>query len=254
MNDMHVHTHFSCDSTELPEIYLQAACERGVKTICFTDHVDFNMHDSSFGFYNAEAYFSELKRLRGLCKDITILAGMEFGEPQLYADSFKKLCQLPYDCVMGSVHFCNFTPDLFFSELVTAGVSAAEAYAAYWVQVHRCVDFGGFEVLGHMDFPKRYYQTLLYDEGLLRQIFRIMLNNNIVPEINTSAFIRGYPCAMPDRELLALYAAEGGKYVTVGSDSHSAEFLGVYNDKAQALIDEFNLWEVIFVNRQMIIQ
>jgi histidinol phosphatase-like PHP family hydrolase len=44
-SDMHVHTHYSCDSQASMNSYCAKAVETGVDTICFTDHVDFNPHD-----------------------------------------------------------------------------------------------------------------------------------------------------------------------------------------------------------------
>ena len=251
MNDMHVHSLCSADSAEPMDTYLPQARALGVEYLCFTDHVDCNPNDMGYGYYDVEGYFEALHALD--TAGVHVLSGMEFGEPHRYPQAFAKLCELPYDFVMGSVHFCDFTPDLFFSGLMMNGVTVQQCYSAYWQQVRMCVEFGGFDVLGHIDIPKRYYKELVYDPDELRGIFRIMLKNGIIPEINTSSLSRGCDEPMPGRELLELYKAEGGLYVTVGSDAHSVDALGAHNAYAQALIRSVGLREVVFVKREMVL-
>jgi len=250
MNDMHVHTEFSSDCAIPMSAYLPRARELGVATLCFTDHVDHNPNDLNSGHYDADGYFKKIAEVRGETNGIKILAGIEFDCPHSYPAQLARLAERPYDCIIGSVHYCGLTPDVFFSELVKNGTTAEECYAAYWREVQKCVALGGFDVLGHIDIPKRYYKTLIYGEPVLREIFRVMLKNNITLEINTSSLAYGCYEPMPGRELLKLYKAEGGEYVTVGSDAHSLERLGLRNDAAQALIREFCLREVVFINRR----
>lgn len=41
MYDFHIHSNFSIDSKAQMESVVQAAIEKNMKSICFTDHVDF---------------------------------------------------------------------------------------------------------------------------------------------------------------------------------------------------------------------
>ena len=43
MRDMHVHTEFSCDSEAKIVDYISEAKNKGITTICFTDHVDLDI-------------------------------------------------------------------------------------------------------------------------------------------------------------------------------------------------------------------
>lgn len=45
---MHVHTEFSCDSEAKIEDYISEAKNKGITTICFTDHVDLNKNDYGY--------------------------------------------------------------------------------------------------------------------------------------------------------------------------------------------------------------
>jgi len=252
MHDMHVHSEFSIDSHEPMGAYLPIARRFGVESICFTEHVDYNPNDFGKDFFEVSRYFDAIQDVRKEAEGIRILSGIEFDCPHQYPQMFEKECLLPYDCIIGSVHYCNLMPDIFLSDLVASGVSAKDCFTAYWREVKKTVRLGGFEVLGHMDIPKRYYHELYYDEGVLREIFRMMLDKNIVPEINTSSLRKGCQDTLPGRELLQIYRQEGGLYVTVGSDAHVAGELSADNDIAQTLVRELSLNEVIFIGRKMV--
>ena len=49
---------------------------------------------------------------------------------------------------------------------------------------------------------------------------------------------------MPGRELLEIYKANGGKYVTIGSDAHVVEDVGADYVMAKSLLEEVGLQEV----------
>ncbi len=123
---------------------------------------------------------------------------------------------------------------------------ASRFYELYWLEVLKAVEFGCFDCLGHIDFPKRYYGEVIYDETLMSEIFNRMKKNNIVMEINTSSLRKGLSTSLPDIDLLELYKNNGGKYVTVGSDAHNVVDLAADNHYAKELINQTLLNEVIF--------
>ena len=55
---------------------------------------------------------------------------------------------------------------------------------------------------------------------------------------------------MPGRELLEIYKANGGKYVTIGSDAHVVEDVGEDYVMAKSLLEEVELQEVVYKQRQ----
>lgn len=56
-----------------------------------------------------------------------------------------------------------------------------------WQEVLKTVQEGGFDVLGHIDFPKRYYGEIYYTEAVLNEIFLRLVEKEIILEINTSS-------------------------------------------------------------------
>jgi histidinol-phosphatase (PHP family) len=224
ISDLHIHTVFSCDSKTTMAEYCEEAIHQGVKYLCFTDHVDYNQNDYGYGFYKPQAYFEEFNRIQDKYSDkITILSGIEFSEPHVYQKEFEELSKLPYDFILGSIHY--WIDDLFASQMVAKGITLEEAFEKYWIEVNKAVTCGGFDSLAHMDFPKRYYKDSLWNEDVICDIFKVMVKNNISLEINTSSLRKGLSETMPNRELLRIYEMVAGRNVTIGSDSHSTNEL-----------------------------
>lgn len=248
--DVHVHTCFSCDSKTAMEDMCVSAIQKNLNVICFTDHVDHNPRDDGYEYYSAQAYFQEIERVRQKYGDrLNILSGMEFSEPHLYPSQFEEMKKLPYDFIIGSLHY--WVDDLFPSEMVKKHIPLEECYAKYWAAMHRMVEYGGFDCVGHIDFPKRYYHSLQYEEENMRDLFRMIVRQRIVIEINTSSLRRGLTETMPNEALLRIYQEQGGKFVMTGSDAHCCEDLvsNLYeaSQKAQAA----GLSTVFFKNRKM---
>lgn len=248
MRDMHVHTEFSCDSDAKMEDYIEKAKASGIGTICFTDHVDLNTNDYGYNYYSADRFWERFNEIK-YSADMPIepLAGIEFGEPHLYEKNLKELTKYPYDFVIGSIHWIG---DMFPCQKVREQYSAKEFYTLYWQEVLKTVQTGGFDALGHIDFPKRYYGEIYYEEAVLNEIFRNLLEKDLVIEINTSSLRKGHAQTMPGKELLEIYKANGGKYVTIGSDAHVAEDIGADYETAKSMLEEVGLQEVICRQRK----
>jgi len=115
------------------------------------------------------------------------------------------------------------------------------------------VAHGGFDAVGHLDYPSRYYKVSHYEEDRLREIFSLMEKNHIIPEINTAATRRGIDEPNPSRALIQLYRDCGGKYITTGADAHRtysfAKGIPEEVERAKAL----GLQQVYFKERKMIV-
>lgn len=248
MRDMHVHTEFSCDSDAKMEDYIEKAKMSGIGTICFTDHVDLNANDYGYNYYSPDRFWKQFNEIKSnVDVPVEILAGIEFGEPHLYEKYLKELTKYPYDFVIGSIHWIG---DMFPCQKVREQYSAKKFYTLYWKEVLKTVQTGGFDALGHIDFPKRYYGEIYYEEAVINEIFRNLLDKNLVIEINTSSLRKGHAQTMPGKELLEIYKANGGKYVTIGSDAHVVEDIGANYENAKSMLEEVGLQEVIYRQRK----
>jgi histidinol-phosphatase (PHP family) len=78
MFDYHVHTTQSADCSTPMLDSCAAAIRAGVKEIAFTDHIEHEPADMSFGFFNYTQYMEDIKRSRErFGGQLTILAGAE---------------------------------------------------------------------------------------------------------------------------------------------------------------------------------
>lgn len=251
ITDLHIHTEFSCDSEADMEQYVKLAINKKIQMLCFTDHVDSNQNDYGYNYYMPENFFEKFNYIKASYNNlIKIYAGIEFGEPHLYADKLKQLSMYPYDYIIGSIHWIG---DMFPCQKVREQHSAKEFYTLYWEEVLSAVKQGGFDSLGHMDFPKRYYGEIYYSEAKIKDIFKLLLDKDMVIEINTSSLRKGLNETMPGKELLEIYKDCGGKYVTVGSDAHEIKDVGADDNVAQKLISDLALQRVAYVQRKRII-
>ncbi len=246
--DSHIHTRHSVDSDCTMIDYCQSAIDKGLQAICITDHWDTNPLDDGCGKYKPEEYFDELEKAREFCGSrLRLLSGVEFGEPHIYTTDFDKCQSYPYDFIIGSVHYWG--NGLPFSSLVRGEVPLDEVYAGYWQEVRKMAEYGGFDSLGHINFPARYCEQNMWDKEQLAAIYKIMLDNYIALEINTSSLRRGLGFTVPNEEMLELYAEVGGKYVTIGSDAHKAEHVGSGIDVAAGYAERFGFTVLPLINK-----
>jgi len=230
------------------EDYILEAKKKGITTICFTDHVDLNTNDYGYDYYSVTEFWKKFNEVKNKGDSgIEVLAGIEFGEPHLYGERLAELARYPYDFIIGSIHWIG---DMFPCQKVREQYSAREFYTLYWQEVLKTVKVGGFDALGHIDFPKRYFGEIYYEEAVLNEIFQNLMERDLVIEINTSSLRKGHTQTMPGKELLEIYKANGGKYVTIGSDAHIVEDVGANYATAKCLLEEIGLQEVIYRQRK----
>lgn len=223
-SDSHVHSLFSEDGKQEMEDIVKKAIEKGMRYITFTEHVDYNPNDDGYMFFNYEDYTSRLNSLKDKYKkSITILKGIEFGEPHLYPLLFHQETKRDYDMIMASIHWHD---DVFYGDRrMMTERSADEVLRIYYEDTLRMIEFGGFDVLAHLDFPKRYFkfENTAYD--LVDEILTALIRKRIVLEINTSGFRKDYLNSMPDDYVIGRYHELGGEMVSLGSDAHHGDDL-----------------------------
>ncbi len=215
--DLHIHTQYSFDSKATMKQYVDAALCKGVDVLCFTDHIECGNFNTfrDFPFAARAEEFHSLKQRYGT--QLTLLLGFEVGEPHLHPKEMRFLRSLQPDMIIGSVHYpASYLPERHYTNY--------EYQRLYDKFVSDMVSDGDFDVLGHMDLPKRYHDDYVEDVETLCKTLQVCLQRGIVPEINTSRYFSRH-FTLPSLEIIAKYRDFGGKFVTVNSDSHSAQTL-----------------------------
>ena len=224
-SDLHNHSNFSEDSTASMEDMCLSAIDKNISIIAFTEHADMNPADSGYLFFDEKRYSIEIKKLqKQYSGKLKILKGVEFGEPHLFPAAFKEIKKCDYDIILGSIHMID---DLFVGDnKILKKYTLKKLFRKYYELMLEMVDFGGFDVLAHFDFPKRYYHMSHSDDDLIDEILRTIIKKKIALEINTSPLRKGLGECSPDFEILAKYSSLGGKMITIGSDAHRPEDIG----------------------------
>ena len=237
MFDYHVHTTQSADCSTPIRDSCVAAIEAGVTEIAFTDHVEHEPADMSFGFFNYAQYMQDLERCRDLFGDrLTILAGAEVDFNTGIASQVETfLGSHEFDFVIGSVHYGELGEIIFPEYFATRTVD--DVMKAYLEQIQAAAETGWFDTIGHIDLPKRYRpaESSPYDplavESSLRPALQSIISGGMSFEINTSGLRQAPRTSMPGPQIVALYVSMGGSRMTVGSDSHVPDTIGAGIDE-----------------------
>jgi histidinol-phosphatase (PHP family) len=241
--DNHVHTHHSWDTQQSST--MARACERavaeGLPAIAFTEHLDFTVwleedratadglvdrHPAQQTPIDVEAYAAELAECRERFPELRIWAGIEAGEPHLFAASIAAhLRTAPADRVLGSLHSLADDGRLVgVTRLLWSDPAGTmRRYLGELVDMIESSDV--FQVLAHCDFPRRYWPggTQRYVEKDFeeeyRAVFRALASSGRALEVNTSS-----PLASVDQ--VRWFFEEGGDAVSFGSDAHQPGRVG----------------------------
>lgn len=100
--------------------------------------------------------------------------------------------------------------------------------------------YQNYSVLGHMDLIVRYDKCGVYPfektESIISEILKIVIEHGKGIELNTSSHRYGLNDTTPSVDILKLYRKLGGEIITIGSDSHKPEHLGMYIKEAKELL------------------
>ncbi len=247
--DLHAHSKFSCDAKATIDEMCQAAINQGLNIICFTEHIDFNTKDDGYGYYQHDDYTSGIRRAQDkFAGRLTILQGIELSEPHLYPSEFEALLKHDFDFVLGSVHWIN--DEWVGDKKYQAAHSIEEIYEQYYREVERMVEFGGFDALAHIDFPKRYLFANHEPIDLIDEIIRQVVKRGLALEINSSPLRKRFSELYPSDMIFELYTKYGGTQVTIGSDAHGVDEIACDFDRVVEKIEQYKLKPVVFVKRR----
>ena len=233
MLDYHVHTTRSVDCDTSVAESCAAAIAAGVTEIAFTDHVDFEIADEGYGYYDYDAYQADVDRAQeDFAGRLTVLRGAEIDfNTTTKPEVGEWLGNHPnYDFIIGSVHYGEDGEIIFPKYFDTRSIDSV--FHAYLEQLHAAAETGWFDTIGHIDLPKRYAPATagtfdpLRHEDQLRELFKVLISKQTSFEINTSGLRQGPKTSMPAGQIVALYVSMGGRLITTGTDSHFAHHIG----------------------------
>lgn len=257
--DYHLHSHFSCDSKNNLNQICQYALQQGLSEIAITDHVDYSYPEPkpNHAIGDLEQYIEVLQyfqeRYRG---ELTIRIGVEIGmNPRCFEAAERLVRSYPFDFVIGSVHEANglaVSRRPFFE-----GKTKIDAYVAYYEAILDNIrQFQEFDVLGHLDYCKRYcpepYEIgdQLLAQELINEILQSLINQGKGIEINTSGFRHKSQICMPHPDIIAQYHKLGGRRITIGSDAHHPQYIGLKVKETQEILKNTGFTHISTFNQR----
>lgn len=250
--DCHTHTEFSADGKQTGRGALRAAQRLGLGLV-FTEHVDFNITGEPFFYFEPEEYWCAYERLRGQ----ELRLGVELGlTPSLHDHSAKFLARVPFDQVIGSVHFLDGVD--IWSPCCYQGRSQDKVFSRYFTAMAELIrEYGDLiDVLGHIDYISRYARYkepgITYGRWpeLIDGVLTALIETDTVLELNTR-LLHLTPRLKDLVTVHKRYRELGGRYITFGSDAHETQWIGADFALAEQLASECRLTPVTFRGRKM---
>ncbi len=253
MFDNHSHTQYSGDipkgeGNSVRELCI-SAIEKGLEGIAITDHFDIDgIYDGYFPPLDHESIAKDIACAREEFKGkIKLLHGIELGQATHMPDeSNAQLNSQPYDIVLGSVHAVRGIID--FADTDIAAMTKNE-YVRLWEQYIEemldTIEWGNFDVLTHITYPKRYYLGNgiadfpdIKNKGreYFEPILKAVIDKGITLECNTSGLRQQMGECLPNEDIFRFYYELGGRDVTIGSDAHKAIHLGANFKEAREML------------------
>lgn len=254
--DFHMHSTLSYDSQSSLRDMVLAAQARNLLEICFTEHWDDIVGDDKHPeHFSIDAYAAAHRELE---PSITVRRGIEVG---LLSDNQKSVQaavrQYPFDYVIGSVH-CVGNEDLYFPNF-WKDKSVQEAEQLYLEYTLACVQkHTEYDVLGHLTYiskapfhPSHTQVSLSTHKELIAEILRTLAQKGKGLEVNTSG-LRVCDDYLPSMEFVRLFRDLGGEIITVGSDAHIPDHVGMHTGQAIHEIAAIFGYVCTFARRQPI--
>ena len=262
--DLHTHTDNSFDGNHSTMFLCEQAVLSGLRGIAFTDHIEIDSFvEGNFEKQALQSYFEIVKARSAFLGKLLVFAGVELGQPTYDTETAEKLINtLKYDFVIGSIHNLRGRQDFYFMDFTETSDDEIKAMLTeYFEEELLLSNYGNIDTLAHLTYPLRYIcgdckrEVDLRDySDIITKILKSVISNGISLEVNTSGLRQKIASTLPNEEIIAQYRALGGELITVGSDAHYAEHLGVGMDETFDLLKKCGFKKITFYQKREPIQ
>ena len=128
---------------------------------------------------------------------------------------------MPFDYILGSIHHC------YGSVFPGAkNIEESKAIDEYYNLMLKSIQTCEFQVMAHIDFPRRYFDNWNVSDTIMDEILNAMIKKDIILEVNTSSIMNASDEPLPRYSIIDRYVQLGGRRVVLGSDAHISVKLG----------------------------
>ena len=268
ISDIHMHSAYSYDSESPMESMILGAIKKGLKTICFTEHLDLDYpsDDGEIIFQvDLDAYTKGLFELKEKYKEqIEVLYGIEMGLLPYLAERYQHIADThPFDFIIGSSHLMpapwymsdfdykkehgvfpeNAKHGDPYEKAFWEGRSTEDIVNAYFHTIANNIQhYKNFDTYAHMDYVIRYapeknkdYTYKKYADSL-DEALKAIIEQDIALEVNTAGYKYGLGQPNPQSDILKRYRELGGEKITIGADGHQPDHIAYDFKKAEDLL------------------
>lgn len=252
MIDYHIHTLFS-DGQNNPEDYIEAARNKKIDEIGFSDHFCFKEPYWSMKFSDMDLRAEKIGSLKKNSK-IPVKLGLEMDFTPGFEKSTEELLKkYLFDYVIGSVHLVNlfdYDNPAEFAKYTEPQIY--QVYENYFHLVQKAAKSGLFDVMAHPDVVKRWgFPKLKKDiSRLLEETAAVFKASGVCIEVNMSGIDNPCKEMYPSEEFLKMFFREEVPII-ISSDAHRPEDIGRYFDQALKIVKAIGYKNIVqFDKRQ----
>jgi histidinol-phosphatase (PHP family) len=244
--DYHLHSTHSADGEASVLDMCEAALAKGLREVCFTEHVDFDRADPAYGHLGWAAYTASVAEARSrYAGRLVVRQGVEFDFRRAYgAEPGEFLAALDLDFAIGSVHSAAGCPIHRLHDERPARLDLRTLLAEYFAEIEALVASGWCHAVGHFDYIYKQLPDLAAgyrDAWYWRSVERVLqacIAAGVAVELNTHHVLDRGAAMAADVEILRRYRALGGRLLTVGSDAHHPDGVAHAFPQAEAMLRE----------------
>ncbi len=224
--------------------WADAARERGLRDIAFTDH----------DRYHEGVDFGAIETLRTNNPDLKIRAGIELDNDPVTSEAGRRWVRENWDrldFVLGSVHYLQAEQmfDSVGQEHQFQGRPIDEIYADYFARVRAVAASGLVDCLAHLDLVKIHkFRSEAPIADLVTESLRFIKERDLAIEISTAGWRKPIGEQYPSVEVIRL-AQKIGIPFTIASDAHSHVQQAENYERLAGVLAECGITEVCVYDR-----
>ena len=259
MIDSHVHTMLCGHARGAMEDYIQMAIQKGLRQICFLEHVtplDIN-HKASMAIEEIPLYFQAVQRFKHRYQnEINVRVGLEIDFQPDFIDLYHHITQThAFDVIGSSIHTIEGIDVVSpHTDWASGRLDVDAVYATYLQQLDRMVEHTYFDVVCHIDLIKKYGHrgSRLHLEKM-KQILSKISEKGMAVELNTSGWEHPIAEPYPAPELVADCRQKNIR-MTLSSDAHDPKQVGRHFEQAVGVLIETGYDHVVTYERRQPIE
>ena len=220
------------------EEMVRSAIGKKLSYVAFTEHFDVlsdSEGDAHYMEHEADRLQEQARLQKKYKRKLNILYGIELGQPHHNPELAERFLRMrEFDFVLGSLHFYKCPTGNYHDVYLIdySHISPSIMFCNYFLDMIRMIDYGGFDVIAHLDYPLRVLEgyigqpTIKDYKDLVDSVLKIAVQKGLGLEIGTRGLLDWQQRVGPEDWVLRRFRELGGEIVTTGSDSHSTSQIG----------------------------